>query len=239
MSDTQNRFNFRYSKAPWMSLKTQVTIGGIGGIGSNVATVLSAFNTELLIYEFDTVDIENCGPQNYDQRHIGKTKIDAFRERMEEKIGESNVTITDAGKMNTDSMVTPICIACFDSMDARNKMFKAWNKLMGQYYKQDGKIPDEAIFIDGRMTAELYEVFTIRTPQQAKVYNKDFMFSDSEVADLNCSYKSTPHCSMGITNRIIQCYVNHLSNVSMGIDARLIPFHIRFDGLMFKEDITW
>ena len=50
----------RFSNATWADAKHQITIGGIGGIGSNLVNPLISVGHELLIYEHDHVDGENC-----------------------------------------------------------------------------------------------------------------------------------------------------------------------------------
>lgn len=50
----------RFEGAPWVTKRT-VTIGGIGGIGSNVAYVLAKWGYDMEIFEDDVVEIHNVG----------------------------------------------------------------------------------------------------------------------------------------------------------------------------------
>jgi len=58
-----------------------VGIAGLGGLGSNIAMMLSRAGVgKLVIADHDTVDISNMTRQNYYYRHLGMRKTDATAE---------------------------------------------------------------------------------------------------------------------------------------------------------------
>ena len=61
--------------------KAKVGIAGLGGLGSNIASMLTrAGVSHLTIADFDVVDMTNINRQNYYLRQIGTAKTDATEE---------------------------------------------------------------------------------------------------------------------------------------------------------------
>ncbi|MDR2699158.1 MAG: sulfur carrier protein ThiS adenylyltransferase ThiF [Candidatus Methanoplasma sp.] len=61
--------------------KARIGIAGLGGLGSNIAAMLTrAGASHLTIADFDDVEITNINRQNYYLRHIGTAKTDATEE---------------------------------------------------------------------------------------------------------------------------------------------------------------
>ena len=59
---------------------SQVTIAGLGGLGSNVAYSLARIGVgHLHLIDFDVVDITNLNRQQYFMEHIGMYKTDALK----------------------------------------------------------------------------------------------------------------------------------------------------------------
>lgn len=228
----------RFSNAAWADAKHQITIGGIGGIGSNLVNPLISVGHELLIYEHDHVDGENCGTQGYDIEDVGLKKFDALQNRLNRKYKKENVLIIEGGFFEPSSLVTNICIACFDNMLARKEMFHAWVNLM-KSYTPDNPAPKHSIFIDGRMTAEYYEIFFITNEIDAQKYITEHMFPDKEAVKLTCTYKSTLHTGQGISHKINQGLCNHLANSKTEFPAFIVPFHLTFHGKTFTEEIEY
>ena len=61
----------------------RVAIAGLGGLGSNIAVSLTRAGVgELLLVDFDRVDISNLNRQQYDIGDLGRLKTEALRERL-------------------------------------------------------------------------------------------------------------------------------------------------------------
>ena len=61
--------------------QTEVTICGLGGLGSNIAIALSRCGiAKLRLIDFDCVDISNCNRQQYFLSQVGKKKTESLAE---------------------------------------------------------------------------------------------------------------------------------------------------------------
>ena len=75
----------RHGKDVYQKLKNaSVAIAGIGGLGSNIAISLARSGVgEILIVDFDKVDITNINRQQYFVEQIGMNKTDALKETLQ------------------------------------------------------------------------------------------------------------------------------------------------------------
>ena len=75
----------RHGEEVHKSLKSaSVAIAGIGGLGSNIAVSLARCGVgELLLVDFDKVDITNINRQQYFVDQIGMNKTDALKETLQ------------------------------------------------------------------------------------------------------------------------------------------------------------
>lgn len=213
----------RFSDAPWFKRAQESTciIGGVGNIGSWVSLFLSRQGSTLYIYDYDTVDEVNLASQLYSIDSIGMQKSEALRNSLVEYVDSSigyNGKFITLGKLTVDNkMIGPICFSCFDNMEARKLMFEAWVE-----HNKDNK---EAIFIDGRLLAEIGQVFFV-TSDKIEQYRAT-LFDDSEVPLENCSYKGTTHCSSIIAGLMVSGFNNFLTNLD-NPDIRDLPFNIDY-----------
>lgn len=61
----------------------RVAIAGLGGLGSNIAVSLTRAGVgELLLVDFDCVDISNLNRQQYEAADLGRPKTEALREKL-------------------------------------------------------------------------------------------------------------------------------------------------------------
>ena len=102
----------------------QVTIAGLGGLGSNVAYSLARIGVgHLHLIDFDVVDITNLNRQQYFMEHIGMPKTDALKSLLL-KINPYLDIRTDCVKVTEDNLkelfkdATIICEA-FDNPEAK------------------------------------------------------------------------------------------------------------------------
>ena len=62
-----------------------VAIAGLGGLGSNIAVMLTRSGVgHLLLIDYDTVEGSNLNRQHYMPRHIGRPKTEALAEQLRE-----------------------------------------------------------------------------------------------------------------------------------------------------------
>lgn len=109
--------------------KWKVKVFGIGSIGSNLIKQLALTGFKDIVgYDFDTVDEENIGSQEFDIRHIGMKKTAAIQKLMKEGYNY-DVAVVD-GEIKKETEILPedntIYFCGFDSLKARKLL---WDKL--------------------------------------------------------------------------------------------------------------
>lgn len=213
----------RFKDAPWL-VEEHITIGGAGTIGSNIAFLMNAYGYKIDLYEMDTVEDINRGSQNYMANQVGMTKYEALKELCG-KIHD-NYELYQKGEYKPGMPVRNICISGFDNMQARTDMYDAWISLQ-KYNKKKGLTPT-AMFVDGRMTAERFDVYTVTTPKQSKAYRKT-LFSDEEMEVGPCGFKATKHVGYGVGFIMTQHIVNHILNKLYKIKFRELPYRTSWD----------
>lgn len=198
-----------------------IIIGGVGGIGSTTALSLAkTFGGWPAIYliDMDAVEEHNIGTQLFSTGDIGTTKVFAIQNMADNFIGPKHnfrcINNVYGGE------ATPIMISAFDNMEARKQMFSSWRE-------KDSR----QIFIDGRLRANLYEVYAV-TKGREDEYEKT-LFEDSDVDDGPCTFKQTFYFSLLIGARITHVLVNYLTNKYSGEDVCNIPFKIQEVGEPF------
>ena len=74
----------RHTRPVYEKLRSaRVAIAGLGGLGSNIAVSLTRAGVgELLLVDFDRVEISNLNRQQYDTGDLGRLKTEALRDRL-------------------------------------------------------------------------------------------------------------------------------------------------------------
>jgi molybdopterin/thiamine biosynthesis adenylyltransferase len=214
----------RFKGASWFErmTKEQVLIGGAGGIGSWLALLLTRCGTSVYIYDFDKVELHNIGGQLYSKSDVGLYKVDALNKIIRSLVTDSTYIEGDTNKYDEKSLVSDLCVAAFDNMAARKIMFDKWSTI----YKDN----NEALFIDGRLTASEMKIFCV-TPDRIERY-KETLFDDSEVEDAPCTFKQTSFGAAMIASHIVGFITNHISNISQGVDKSIgsaLPFYWEYN----------
>ena len=75
-------FDARFPKEMQTKLRrAKVAIAGLGGLGSNIAVMLARSGVgQLLLVDYDVVDVTNLNRQMYYIQHLGKPKVQALPE---------------------------------------------------------------------------------------------------------------------------------------------------------------
>jgi len=208
----------RYSSVDWFGELREVSIGGLGTIGTHLSLdIARAGDHTLIMYDDDIVEIINLSGQLFPKSAIGKNKteavidlIKAYTEADDDKLFPVNQKLVEG------TYVSTVCFSCFDNMIARKAMFEQW-------FKRE----DRELFIDGRMTIENYEVYTVTKGNEDRY--RETLFDDSEIPPQICSLKNTSHTGALIGARMTVMFTNHLANIKMGLPMRTIPFKFRED----------
>ena len=204
----------RVKEAPWFNPDQSVTIGGLGSIGSWLALFMGRIVNNIYIYDFDTVEEHNLTGQLYGKDSIGLTKAECVKAFT--SIYNPQTVVSSMGKFSERSAVTPICFSGFDNMLARKNMFESWKR----HSKKE-------IFIDGRLTAEQFWVYAV-TPDRIDLFEKDFLPTDDQVAELPCSFKSTTHISAMIASAMTVAFTNYSYNKKLNETIVDVPFETSY-----------
>lgn len=208
----------RFSSVEWFGELREVSIGGLGTIGTHLALSLARTGDHTFImYDDDKVEMANLSGQLFPLSSIGKNKTEAVIELIKSytEIDDDKLYPVNE-KLLEGTYVSPVCFSCFDNMTARKAMFEQWCKL-----------DNREIFIDGRMSIESYQVYTVTKGQEDRY--RETLFDDSEIAPQICSLKNTSHTGALIGARMTVMFTNHLTNVKLGIPMRSVPFKFRED----------
>lgn len=225
----------RFTDATWFSWLQDrvVVVVGAGGIGSWVTMCLSRIGCRVYLYDADRFEIHNMGGQLVKISDIGAYKVDAVRDMVTSLVGSSTQIVVSNSMYDEDSPTSPIIMSAVDSMAGRKLIFEKWAKIYGD--------KDDAIFIDGRLLAEDYQVYAV-TKGRLDAY-RETIVDDKLIPTENCSLKSTTHCSLGIASEIVSILSNFAANqVTMkdiGVAVRDIPFKIVKSVPNYLYDITF
>lgn len=219
MTEVQHKDSHtRFNSVDWFGDFREMTIGGVGTIGSWLSLLLARTGEhEIIMYDDDRVEGINLSGQLFSKDDIGRSKTESARENIfrfteisDQKVHSMNQRLT------SESYVSAISFSCFDNMKARKEMFNKWKTL-----------ENRELFIDGRMTIETYEVYVVKRGDEKRY--EQTLFDDSQVAEQICSLKNTSHTGALIAARMVTSFTNHIANQIMGVDIREVPFHFRED----------
>lgn len=153
----------RYTEEMYKKIRSsKVAIAGLGGLGSNIAVSLCRLGVpELLLADFDKVDISNLNRQQYFISDIGRYKTDALRNRLLEinpyiKLTTVCAKITEENAPEIFGGFRIVCEA-FDKAEAKSMLINALLE----------KCPDTKI-ISGSGMAGYFSSNTIKTKRPFK-----------------------------------------------------------------------
>lgn len=220
----------RFSGAIWAEAirKKTVTLAGVGGIGSYVGFLLSRVKPgRIILYDPDRVESANMSGQLYDRNSVGQSKVSALSNYMMNFSCFYDM-YSYSSRFEETSPSSEIMICGFDNMAARRTFYEAWkNKVNMMPEEEQGK----ALFIDGRLAAEEFQVFCIKGDDNyhMKQYEDKWLFSDEEAEETICSYKQTSHCANMIASVMVNLFVNFVANQCEPLIDRDVPFMTSYD----------
>lgn len=176
---------------PLEVLDEPITVIGAGAIGS--FTVLSlakmGFNN-ITVYDHDKIDVENMNCQFYRFKDIGKFKVQALKELVEEFTG---VQITAKNELYKAGTFRGIVISAVDSMAVR--------KLIWEEHKEIAITTK--LVIDPRMGAESALIYAM-SPLNVKdieSYQKT-LYTDENAVQERCTAKSTMYTAIMLSGQV-------------------------------------
>lgn len=159
---------------------TSVTVYGAGSVGSHVTYELAKLGVKnLVIVDFDVVELHNIGNQFYKMSDVGKKKGVALKQNIIEftgrEIEDKDKMITGTGD-NLDISIGSVHILTFDNIDARRFVY---NQLKG--------FP--VTLIDARAGGEGWEVYEIDCSNELECQEFEKTF-DGEFSPALCGFQT-------------------------------------------------
>lgn len=219
----------RFNSAIWFdkTRKQDVTIAGLGGIGSYVVFMLSRLDVNTMtLYDPDIVERVNLSGQLYNSNQIGDYKVDAAAS-MIENYSNYYSFVAKHEKLDENSMISKVTICGFDNMKARKDAFRNWTNFVARLPEEER---GECLFIDGRLAAEELQVFCIKGDDtDGERRYEPYLFSDSQAAPTVCSYKQTTFMANMIGSIIVNLFINFVANQCNPLIDRDLPFYTEYN----------
>ena len=204
----------RFSELMWYDPDHDIIVGGVGGIGSWLAFLLARAGYRLHLFDDDHIDETNMAGQLYQLSDIGTNKAAALKSSISLYSGDREVDTY--GRYGEDSVACPIMFSGFDNMAGRKVLFENW-----------AAQEDRSIFIDGRMSAESFQVYTVVKGREDDY--RETLFEDSDVEEQPCSAKATSHTAAIIGGVMMSILTNHMSNIKAEMELKDVPFKTTFE----------
>lgn len=243
-----NPATVRFSDAPWAKDKVfnTLVVGGAGGIGSWLTLLLArTYTSDILVYDHDRIETHNLGGQLFSVSSVGSNKVEEVSKLSKVFCSSGKMVVGVASSVGpstmSDILFKQVYFSAFDNMEARRTLFNYWLQSMDlsgvrienedededdetEYYPEI--LPENCLFIDGRLNPEQMQIFCIVGSDKAaiKKYQEEYLFADSDVQDLPCTFKQTSHSAAMIASHMVGFYTNHLTNIIEGDDDRVVPF---------------
>lgn len=230
----------RFSGAEWFNKMQEVGVSiiGLGGIGSWLALLLSRLKVRAMYCkDMDKVEAVNLAGQLYQSNDVGSNKTEAVRNLINRFNDRRPSIYMDTSEFTVDSHIPTISynpsvhniMLGLDSITARQTVYNYWKNAV--MYDSN-----EYILIDGRLTADKWQIFAIPSKDQKRmeVYEREWLFPQSEAQHLPCSFKQTTYMAAMIASYMCNLFVNFIAESTKPIVPYSIPFMTEFDAQTFE-----
>jgi molybdopterin/thiamine biosynthesis adenylyltransferase len=183
----------------------KVKVFGVGSIGSNLIKQLALTGfKDITAYDFDTVDEENLGSQEFDMTHLGMKKTEAIQKLMKDHY-DYPVKIVE-GKIEEATTLSPdadtIYFCGFDSLEARNML---WKKLK--------RFP--VVWMESRIGRDQQRFYVLDLRNPDPLWLQDYEVSldpEGPRTELTCGEKGTYGSNSELVAKIVRQMVNIAEN---------------------------
>lgn len=161
---------------------THADVVGVGAIGRQVALMLAGIGIKhMSLWDFDSVDVENIGPQGYPESSVGKQKVRVTGNNCPDVYNKCNLAMHNKKWEPTKipSGLNRTTFVCLDSMKGRSQVAEGVNT---------------DLLIDVRMASESFCVYSSYWELDPSRYT-DTLYTDENAVELPCTNKATPYCA--------------------------------------------
>lgn len=198
----------RFSGALWaneVKSKTSLIVG-LGATGSYLSLFLGRLGLkELTLVDPDKFEIHNIGSQLATFNDVGKHKVNAIKQHL---LAATDVKYIQSynrkiEEMGSNLFYKDIICSTLDSMEGRKYVFNNFLTYS----------PNQSLFFDSRIGAELWEVYCIPKSNKEKIEKyKETLFSDDQGNVGACNYQQSSHSACGAALKIVELYTNFITN---------------------------
>jgi sulfur carrier protein ThiS adenylyltransferase len=191
----------------------QAEVIGVGAIGRQVALQLAALGVpDLTLYDPDTVAVENLAPQGYWAADVGMAKVVATAELCHQINPDLHLRAIPERFRRSSVPPVPghrrqVVFACVDSIATRRLV---WQALRNQ----------AALFLDGRMSAEVVRVVTSPHPATDTAYPTS-LFAAEEAYAGACTARSTIYAASIAAGLMVGQFTKWLRDLPLEPDVLL------------------
>jgi len=191
----------------------KVKVFGIGSIGSIMIKQLALLGfQDITGYDFDKVEDDNIGSQEFRGEHVGMTKTEAIQKLMKGDF-DFDVKVVD-GKITEETKLYPeentVYFCAFDSLEARKLL---WDKL--------NKYP--VVWGESRIgrTAQRYYFVDLRTKDEKWVEEYEKLLDPKGPrTELKCGEKGCYSSNAELVGKICKQFIN------LAEDKPIIPLYV-------------
>lgn len=179
-------------------LAAPVTVVGAGGIGSPVALALAKMGCRnLTLYDPDVVEAHNLPNQFYRLRDVGRPKVEALAEVIEEFAVAEVRAIQEAV---AGQALNGVVISGVDSMASRERI---WRESIR--YR-----PAVHLYIDARMGAQVCRVLTVRPVDPDDIdWYETTLFPDEGSSEEPCTARAIIYTTLGLASLVANQVKRH------------------------------
>lgn len=173
-------------------LETPITLIGAGAVGGTTGLFLAKTGFgNIRVYDDDTIKLHNLPNSIYRMLDIGKPKVRALKEIIQEFDG---LEIRIQNKKWDKSYTQGVFICSVDNMKTRHNIWRTIKRLRA----------DVPLYIDARMGAEVMRIYAIDpiNNDEVKLYEKTLCPPES-VHVAPCTAKATMYCASVIAGIIV------------------------------------
>ncbi len=191
----------------------QAVVVGVGAIGRQVALQLAALGIpRLTLFDDDTVQVENLAPQGYWPEDLGQTKVLATQTLCARINPQTEVTAIPerfrrSAARDLDGEGNLAAFICVDSISTRKLI---WDALRSRV----------ALFLDGRMSAEVVRVLAVDAPAVDRRYPAT-LFAGNEAYTGSCTARSTIYTASIAAGLMIGQFTRWLRQMPVDFDLSL------------------
>jgi sulfur carrier protein ThiS adenylyltransferase len=186
---------------------------GVGAIGRQVALQLAAVGIpRLTLIDHDQVAVENLAAQGYWPSDLGRPKVECTGKLCRQIHPDISVTVwaerfraSRLRRIGADERLS--VFACVDSITTRGAIFEAVRS-------------KAALYVDGRMNAEVLRVVAISRPATDSYYSRT-LFDSSEAVSGSCTARSTIYTASISAGMMIGQFTKWLRGLPIERDVTL------------------